>query len=50
MKPTDNDIKKAFKHMEIPQPSGPAKDKAVQEAMKEFAKKNPLNEKNPKDF
>ncbi len=50
MKPSDNDIKKAFEQMDIPEPSGSAKDKAVQEALQEFAKKNARIEKKSQGF
>ena len=50
MKITDNDINKAFETMDIPEPSETAKNKAIQEAMDEFVKKNELVEKKSKGF
>ena len=50
MKITDNDIKKSFDKMEIPEPSESARNKAVQMAMDEFEKKNALVEKKSKGF
>ena len=50
MKITDNDIKKTYEQMEIPDPSKSAKNSAMQEALKEFAKKSDLAEKKSKGF
>ena len=48
MKITDDEIKKAFEQIAIPEPSKSAKDKAMQSAMDAFVKKNVLAEKNSK--
>ena len=45
MKPTDNQIKKAFEQTNIPDPSDTAKKEALQRAMDEFAKKNAATRK-----
>jgi Ca-activated chloride channel family protein len=50
MKITDDDIKKSFEQMEIPEPSESARKRALQEAMDEFAKKSVLVEKKSKGF
>ncbi len=50
MKITDNDIKKAFKQIDIPEPSGTVKNKAVRDATDEFVRNSVLAEKKSKGF
>ncbi|MDH3329752.1 MAG: VWA domain-containing protein [Desulfobulbaceae bacterium] len=50
MKPADNDIKKAFRQLEIPEPSETAKNKAVRKATDEFVKINITGAKKTKGF
>ena len=50
MKIIDDKIKKAFEQMEIPEPSESTRNRAIQEAVDEFAKKNILDEKKSKGF
>jgi len=50
MKPKDEDIRKAFRQADIPEPSEAARDRAVREAMDEFVKKSVLAEKKSQGF
>lgn len=51
MKPADdNDIKKAYSRMDIPEPSEDERKKAVQNAMDEFVRKNVVTEKKSQGF
>lgn len=50
MKPTDNDIKKAFSRDTVPAPSETAKNKAIQGALDELSKKNAAREKKSQGF
>lgn len=50
MKLTDNDLKKALRQAEIPEPSEMARKRAVQEAADEFVKKCVVAEKKSKGF